>query len=82
MAIVDMAPGSILPEHKHIHEQIGYVLEGELEVTVGGKVENVKKAGLFGVKTNTTHSYRALNKPARIIVASSPVLRDYVFTTE
>ncbi|MHA4810733.1 cupin domain-containing protein [Flavitalea flava] len=29
--------GSISPEHHHVHEQITYIIEGELEMTIGGE---------------------------------------------
>ena len=82
LAILEMEPGSILPEHKHIHEQISYVVSGELQVTIDYGNRTVYAGELFAVKSNVLHSYRGLGKPVRIIVASSPVLRDYVFSSE
>jgi len=82
LAILEMESGSELPEHKHIHEQISYVVEGEVEVTSGSQRRTVRKGELFAMKSNTLHSYRTANSPVRIIVASSPILRDYVFSQE
>ena len=36
LAIWEIRKDATLPEHKHIHEQITYILEGELEMTIGG----------------------------------------------
>lgn len=77
-----MEPGSLLPEHKHLHEQISYVLEGEVEATVGTANRTLRPGDLFSVKSNMPHSCRALGQPVRMIVASSPLLRDYVFGEE
>lgn len=82
LALLEMQSNSVLPEHKHIHEQISYVTEGELQVTVDRDTTTVRKGGLFAVKSNVSHSYRALGQPVRMIVASSPMLRDYVFSEE
>lgn len=77
-----MEPDSELPEHKHIHEQISYVVEGDVQVTTGSQSRTVCKGELFAVKSNTAHSYRTSSNPVRMIVASSPMLRDYVFSEE
>ena len=82
LAIIEMEPGSELPEHKHIHEQISYVVAGEVQVTVDYENRTVHTGELFAVKSNMLHSYRALGKPVRMIIASSPLLRDYVFSEE
>jgi quercetin dioxygenase-like cupin family protein len=77
-----MKPGSLLPEHKHLHEQISYILNGEVEATVGAARRTLRPGDLFSVKSNTSHSCRALGQPVRMVVASSPLLRDYVFGEE
>ncbi len=79
MAVLEMAGNSVLPEHKHIHEQISYIIEGQVEVTVGGKIRTLSEGELFGVKSNVSHSFRAHGSGAKMIVASSPLLQDYVF---
>ncbi len=71
-----------MPEHKHIHEQISYIVSGEVQVTVDYENRTVRAGELFAVKSNTLHSYRALGNPVRMIIASSPLLRDYVFSEE
>jgi len=77
-----MKPGSLLPEHKHLHEQISYVLEGDVEATVGTSSKTLHPGDVYSVKSNTSHSCRALGQPVRIVVASSPLLRDYIFGEE
>ena len=82
LAILDMEPGSVLPEHKHIHEQITFILKGELEITIDFNTRIVRKGELFSVRSNKPHSYRALGEPVQMVVASSPLLNDYVFSEE
>lgn len=43
LSLVELAPGAESPLHQHVHEQIDYVLEGELEFSSAGQV--VVKAG-------------------------------------
>ena len=82
LAILEMKPGSYLPEHKHLHEQISYILQGEVEVTVDASSKTLHPGDLFSVRSNTSHSCRALGQPVKMIVASSPLLRDYIFGEE
>lgn len=82
LAILEMKPGSFLPEHKHIHEQISYILEGEVDVTVDTITKTLHPGDLCSVRSNTSHSCRALGQSVKIVIASSPLLRDYVFGEE
>ena len=42
--LVELKAGSVSPVHNHPHEQIGYIMQGSLEVKVGDNVR-VLKAG-------------------------------------
>ena len=42
LSYVELAPGAESPLHQHVHEQIDYVLEGELEFSSGSHVVVVK----------------------------------------
>ena len=38
LSVVDMEPGSVIEEHSHPHEQVGHVISGEIEITIGGEL--------------------------------------------
>jgi quercetin dioxygenase-like cupin family protein len=60
--------GSTIHEHHHEQEEVWNVIEGELEVTVGG-VALVARPGVVAiVPPNTPHSVRALSNGRAIIV--------------
>ena len=68
--------GAALPEHSHPHEQVATILEGELELTIGGETQ-VLRPGIVGIiPPNAVHSGRALT-PCRIIDAFHPIREDY-----
>ncbi len=76
VGIVEIAAGSILPLHHHVHEQITYILEGELEMTIGG-VTMVLTPGCYHViPTNTPHSAVALTA-CKVMDVFSPVRQEY-----
>ena len=71
-----IAAGAELPEHAHPHEQVSQILEGEFELTIGGRTERLGAGSLAIVPPNVTHSGRAVTE-CRIIDVFHPVRDDY-----
>lgn len=76
MAYWNIAAGSALPQHAHVHEQIVNVLEGEFELTVAGETHTYKPGEVAVIASNVPHSGKALTH-CRIIDAFYPVREDY-----
>ncbi len=71
LAVWDIKKGSVLPEHYHENEQITYILEGELQMTIG-EVTTVFKAGnLQVIPSNVPHSALALTD-CKVVDAWAP----------
>jgi quercetin dioxygenase-like cupin family protein len=72
----DFKRGSIIHEHFHPEEEVYEVVEGELEVTVGGEAQ-IARAGIVAiVPSNVRHSVRALTD-GRVIVVDHPVRPEF-----
>lgn len=73
---IDFDPGVVVPEHKHMHEQFGVILSGELTLTVAGEKLVLKPGDMYIIPGNTPHS--ALAGPEGVIAAEvfSPVRED------
>lgn len=57
----------------HRGEEVGFVIEGYIEITVDGKTHLVGPGGSFFFKSELPHSYRNIGTtPARIVWANSP----------
>jgi len=56
MSLVEIAPGSVLPEHSHPHEQAGLVLQGEFDFTIGGETKRVKQGDAYVIPGDVPHS--------------------------
>jgi transcriptional regulator with XRE-family HTH domain len=69
-----IAPGAGLEgEIAHQGEELGYVLEGEIELTVDGRRFRAGVGASFHFRSELPHSYRNLgSKPARVIWVSTP----------
>lgn len=75
---VEMQPGSVLPEHQHDHEQITLVIDGKLELTVGGKTMIMEKGSVAVVPSNVLHSGRVLEQFTVAVDAWNPPREDYI----
>lgn len=53
---VNIKAGSILKEHEHVHEQITYIVAGELEMTIGGEKILLTAGTLHVIASSTPHS--------------------------
>ena len=73
---VELEPGSSVPMHQHIHEQITYIIEGELDMVIGGK-SCLLTGGMYHViPSNTPHSAIA-KTGCKVIDVFSPVREEY-----
>lgn len=68
-ARADFQPGATVPRHTHPGEEVGYIIEGELELTIDGKPAQKLKAGdAFFLPANTVHTAKNVGKgPAAVL---------------
>lgn len=77
LAVVDLEPHSVVPEHSHPHEQMGYVVHGRMSFTIGDEVKVVGPGEVYRIPGGVLHSVRALDEPVRAIDIFSPVREEY-----
>jgi quercetin dioxygenase-like cupin family protein len=68
--------GSIIHEHFHPQEEVWHVVEGEVELTIGGEKCCAGPGIVAIVPPNTPHSARALSD-GKAIVADNPRRPDF-----
>lgn len=68
--------GSGVPSHRHVHEQVGYVVSGRFEFTIGDQVRELGPGDAYLVPSDVVHSTRAL-EDAIVIDVFSPVREEY-----
>ena len=76
LSFVDIQPGARLPEHSHPHEQITYLIEGELEMVIGGEKMLLTPGMVHVIPSNVPHSAIARTF-VKVLDAFSPVREDY-----
>ncbi len=73
---VELEKGSVVPMHDHVQEQITYIIEGELDMQIGGE-KCLLTTGMYHViGSNVPHSAIA-NTACKVIDAFGPVREDY-----
>lgn len=60
-------------EIKHVGEEVGYVLEGQFELTVGNKTYSMKAGDSFFFRSELPHSYRNVGDvTTRVLWVNTP----------
>jgi len=77
MTFFEFEPHALIPRHRHVHEQITYVIEGEIEFTVDGETRLLSTGDGVIILSNREHSARTLGKPAKALDAWYPIREDY-----
>lgn len=73
---VEFRADTVLPMHRHPHEQITYVLSGRVQLTVGSETTTLTAGMVMLVPGGVIHGGIALTD-ARVIDVFSPVREDY-----
>ncbi|OHB86540.1 MAG: hypothetical protein A2V98_20920 [Planctomycetes bacterium RBG_16_64_12] len=76
LSIVDMEPHAVIEEHSHLHEQIGYMVEGEAEFVVEGKSVRVHAGQMWRLPGGVPHKVLTGDRPMRAIDVFYPVRED------
>ncbi len=77
MAVVELDPGSRVPEHSHENEQLGVVLSGSLVFRIGDEARELAAGALYRIPSNTPHEVETGPDGAVVIDVFSPVRSDW-----
>ena len=55
LALVELAPGAVVPEHRHENEQMGMVVSGSVTFTVDGETRTLGPGGTWRIPSNLPH---------------------------
>jgi quercetin dioxygenase-like cupin family protein len=78
LSLVNFAPGSTVPDHAHPHEQMGMMISGRLEFTVGGVTRTLGPGDVWRIPGGVVHRVCALDEPAVALDVFHPVRDDYL----
>ena len=77
MAVVELEPNAVVPEHRHPNEQTGLVIEGSITFTVGGDTRELGPGGTWRILGDTPHAAVAGPRGATVIDVFAPIRSDW-----
>jgi quercetin dioxygenase-like cupin family protein len=77
LAVVELEPNSVVPEHQHHNEQLGLVLQGTLVFTIGGQRRQLAAGDTYVIPGNVPHDVVTGPNGAVVIDAFAPVRSDW-----
>jgi quercetin dioxygenase-like cupin family protein len=76
LGYVEIEAGSDLPQHQHPHEQITYIIEGQLDMMIGGKPCSLTAGMHYVIPSNVPHGAVAVTN-CKVIDVFNPTRDDY-----
>ena len=73
---IEIKKGTKMAEHSHPHEQITYILEGQLEMLIGGESYSLTAGMVHVIPSNVLHGAFAVTD-CKVIDVFNPVREDY-----
>jgi quercetin dioxygenase-like cupin family protein len=77
LAVVELAPDSVVPEHRHPNEQCGLVIEGEVTFRIGEEERVLGPGGTWRIVADTPHSVITGPGGAVIVDVFAPARDDW-----
>jgi quercetin dioxygenase-like cupin family protein len=77
LAVVELAPDAVVPGHQHEAEQLGIVIEGLVQFTLGEERRTLGPGGTWRIPSNVPHQVTAGPAGATVIDVFSPPRGDW-----
>ena len=74
---ITLEAGSEVPLHTHPHEQIGYVAQGTIEMTVAGETRLCSAGDSYAIPGSVPHAARASHGRTVVVDVFSPHREEY-----
>jgi quercetin dioxygenase-like cupin family protein len=77
LAVVELDPNAVVPEHRHESEQLGLVITGSLEFRIGDETRELGPGEAWTIPSNVPHEVTAGPEGAVVIDVFAPVREDW-----
>ena len=77
MAVVDVDPDTVMPEHHHENEQLGFVVAGSLTMVIGGESRELHPGDTYTVPSHVPHHIVVGPKGCTLLDVFAPVRADW-----
>lgn len=76
---VTIEPNGVVPQHSHMHEQIGVVLVGTADYTVNGESRHCTQGDIVIIPGDAPHGLTAGPHGVQLLEVFSPVREEYQY---
>jgi len=77
LAVVELGPNAIVPEHHHEQEQLGLCIKGSITFTIDGERRTLGPGGTWRIPSNLVHDGVAGPDGAIVVDIFSPIRSDW-----
>ncbi|HYI67836.1 MAG TPA: cupin domain-containing protein [Candidatus Limnocylindrales bacterium] len=77
LAVVELDPHAVVPEHRHPSEQHGMVITGQMDFRIGDERRTLGPGGTWRIRSDTPHEAHAGPEGAVVIDVFAPVRADW-----
>jgi quercetin dioxygenase-like cupin family protein len=77
LGVIELDPGSVIPEHSHEHEQVGICLSGSLMFRVGNESRQLQPGETWAIPSNVPHEVHVGPDGAVVIDVFTPTRDDW-----
>ena len=74
----ELTKGSSVPGHAHRYEQIGFVITGRLEMTIGDESRLLEPGDGYTIPPHVTHGATAFDEDCVVVDVFTPLREDYL----
>ncbi len=78
MIYAEIAPQAEVPTHSHPHEQIGLIIEGQVDFWIGSERRTLHPGDMYMIPGGVEHGLRANGGRAVVMDAFYPLREDYL----
>ena len=77
LSVVTFEPNAVVEMHSHPHEQMGMMISGKAEFTIGGITKLIGPGDIWRIPGGVPHKVVGLNGPAVALDVFHPIREDY-----
>lgn len=77
LAVVELGPNAVVPEHRHSAEQVGMVITGLMHFTIEGETRTLGPGGTWRILSDRPHRATAGPTGAVVVDIFSPARSDW-----